>query len=159
MSDTALSDTALTTPTTPELTPPTPHFRTAAVFDLVHPETGPGFAEDHPVVEDLALRALLLERLAAGLPVLLSPALMHDVRNPAAGAVVPLNFRTDGAWIWTDTIAYYLEAYGLAPEPELLAHLSAPDYRPAPADQATVDRAAAFVLSPPAQDAPVWRVG
>ncbi|MCX5015110.1 hypothetical protein OG765_29725 [Streptomyces sp. NBC_00555] len=126
-----------------------PEFQLAAVFDHVDPVAGPGFAADHPSVEDPALLALLVERLNAGTPVLMTPVLMNDVLDPERRSEVPLNFRTDGRWVWTDTVAYYLEQYALAPEPGLLAHLGSPDYEvPAPLDRAVVERAAAFVLTP-----------
>ncbi|MGW2014949.1 hypothetical protein [Streptomyces sp. NPDC001927] len=129
--------------------PTTPEFRLAAVFDHVDPDTGPGFAVDHPAVEDPELLGLLVERLNAGTPVLVTPVLMDDVLNPERRAEVPMNFRTDGTWVWTDTVTYYLEQYALAPEPGLLAHLSSPDYAiPGPLDQEAVERAVAFVLTP-----------
>lgn len=126
-----------------------PDFQLASVFDHAGPETGPGFAVDHPVVEDPEQLALLVERLNAGTPVLVTPVLMDDVLDPSRVAEVPLNFRTDGRWVWTDTVTYYLEQYALAPEPGLLAHLKRPDYAaPGPLGQDVVERAAAFVLSP-----------
>ncbi|MDH6116828.1 hypothetical protein ABH930_000247 [Kitasatospora sp. GAS204A] len=139
----------------------TARFELAAVFDLVDPVTGPAFAEDHPVIEDEAGLEALVGYLGAGVPVLMTPTLMDDVVDPSRGAVVPMNFRTDGSWIWTDTVTYYLEEYGLAPEPGLLAHLrerGSFDWTP---DQETVERAAAFILTPPetADDEPVWRAG
>ncbi|MGW5848687.1 hypothetical protein ACWFQ8_12170 [Streptomyces sp. NPDC055254] len=126
-----------------------PEFQLAAVFDHVDPVAGPGFAVGHPSVDDPALRALLVERLNAGTPVLVTPMLMNDVLDPERPSEVPLNYRTDGRWVWTDTVTYYLEQYALAPEPGLLAHLSSPDYAiPAPLDRATVERAAVFALTP-----------
>lgn len=38
---------------------------------------------------------------------------------------MPAGFRTDGVWVWSDQIAYYLDRYGLAPEPALRQHLTA----------------------------------
>ncbi|GGY46448.1 hypothetical protein [Streptomyces omiyaensis] len=133
-----------------------PEFRLAAVFDHAGPETGPGFGLDHPVVEDPDLRALLVERLNAGTPVLMTPVLMDDVLDPSRVAEVPLNFRTDGRWVWTDTVTYYLEQYALAPEAGLLAHLDRPGYTaPGPLGQDVVERAAAFVLTPAPEGAEV----
>ncbi|RSS70774.1 hypothetical protein EF918_26950 [Streptomyces sp. WAC06614] len=133
-----------------------PEFRLAAVFDHVDPRTGPGFAPDHPSVEDPALRDLLVQRLDAGTPVLMTPMLMDDVLDPERRAEVPMNFRTDGRWVWTDTVTYYLARYALAPEPDLFAHLAAPDYdAAAPLARAVVERAVAFVLTPPPEGEPV----
>jgi hypothetical protein len=43
-------------------------------------------------------------------------------------AVVPMNFRTDGHWVWADAVAYYLRTYGLAPGADLLEHIRARQY-------------------------------
>ncbi|MFJ3902995.1 hypothetical protein [Streptomyces sp. NPDC090025] len=140
-----------------------PEFQLAAVFDHVDPVTGPGFADDHPVVADPDTLALLLRRLRAGAPVLVTPLLMDDSLNPERKAEVPMNFRTDGRWIWTDTVTYYLAEYGVAPEPGLLAHLSRPadeaDEADAAVDQETVERAVAFVLDPAQAGEPVHVLG
>ncbi|WP_030748957.1 hypothetical protein [Streptomyces griseus] len=139
---------------------PRPEFRLASVFDHADPVTGPGFATDHPVVEDPELHALLLERLTAGTPVLATPALMDDVLDASRVAEVPLTFRTDGRWVWTDTVTYYLEHYALAPDPELLAHLADPGYTvPGPLGQDVVERAAAFVLTPAPEGTEVRPLG
>ncbi|MER8041260.1 hypothetical protein [Streptomyces sp. NPDC094032] len=136
-----------------------PEFQLAAVFDHVDPVAGPGFAEDHPVVTDPDTLALLLKRLKAGAPVLVTPLLMNDALDAGRTAAVPMSFRTDGRWIWTDTVTYYLEEYGLAPEPGLLAHLRRPEEAASEGNgdvtQETVERAAAFVLDPSQAGEPV----
>src|SRR5262249_48154718 len=46
--------------------------------------------------------------------------------DPLAGDAVPrvpLSFRSDGAWVWSEAAAYYLGTYGVAPEMELLRHI------------------------------------
>ncbi|WP_371521988.1 hypothetical protein [Kitasatospora sp. NBC_01300] len=136
----------------------TEEFRLAAVFDVVDPVTGPGFAPDRPVVEDEEERAALVAYLRAGAAVLMTPMLMDDVFDADRRGVVPLNYRTDGEWIWTDTVTYYLEEYTVAPEPGLLAHLRERGTdRPEP-DAATLERAVAFILDPPEPAEAVWRV-
>ncbi|WP_285628691.1 hypothetical protein [Kineosporia sp. NBRC 101677] len=97
--------------------------RLARVFDEVDAKEGPRFADDHPVIDDLEELTRLLRYLGNGLPVLTTSATMSDILDPERPEVVPLSFRTDGQWVWTDTVTFYLEQYGLAPEPELLAHL------------------------------------
>ncbi|MEU5696228.1 hypothetical protein [Actinosynnema sp. NPDC020468] len=132
-------------------------FTLARVFDVVDPATGPGFAADHPRVPDEAERRNLVAYLESGARVLVTPTLLTDVVEPARGAVVPTNFLTDGTWVWTDTVTYYLEHHSLAPEPDLLAHVNAHLPTAAPVDAATAQRAVAFVLSPSDDAAPVWR--
>jgi hypothetical protein len=129
-----------------------PPFRIARVFDYAKPDTGPGFHPEHRVVTDAAEVDRLLEYLTSGSSVLHTTARSHDVIDSAAGQVVPTSFRTDGEWIWTDTVAYYLEQHGLAPDEELAAHIEArwqAGNTDAETDQETAIEAANFLLYPP----------
>jgi len=138
-----------------------PEFRVARVFDFADPVTGPGFAPGHAVIDDPARRDRLAGYLRGGHPVLMTTMRMNDVVDPAAGPAVPASFRTDGEWIWTDSVEYYLSRHGLAPDAELTAHIEAqidrgqtvPD-----TDRDTAIRAADFMLHPPAGQArtAVW---
>jgi hypothetical protein len=137
-------------------------FRLAPVFDHVDPVAGPTFALDRPVVSDARERTALLRRLDAGTTVLASPVLVDDVLDPSLGAVVPMDYRTDGVWIWTDAIAYYLRSYGLAPAAELRAHLAGPSNGvPRRPSREEAQAAFAFLLEPSDdEDAQVvWSVG
>jgi len=131
-----------------------PPFKIARVFDFAKPDTGPGFYPRHRVVTDFAERDRVLQYLTSGTPVLHTTARTRDVLDPAAGQVVPASFRTDGEWIWTDTVAYYLEQHSLAPDEELAAHISA-RWRAgefdAQTDEETAVVAADFLLYPPAE--------
>lgn len=124
-------------------------FRLAPVFDHVDPVTGPSFAPDHPVLDDAGLTALLLRRLEAGTVVLASPVLMKDVVDPTSGPTVPMNYCTDGEWIWADTVTYYLRTYGLAPAPALVGHLRNSGERSGPVSREAAEAAVAFLLAPP----------
>ncbi|WP_406207968.1 hypothetical protein OH807_35865 [Kitasatospora sp. NBC_01560] len=136
-------------------------FELAAVFDHVDPVTGPGFAPGHPRLAPGMEHAAVARYLHAGAPVLLTPMLMDDVVDRERRGVVPMGYRTDGQWIWTDTVTYYLDEYGLEPEPGLLAHVRARlDAPPAAPGPEVLERAVAFVLAPPEPaDAAVWSVG
>jgi len=133
-----------------------PPFRIARVFDFARPDTGPGFDPGHRVVTDPAERERLLEYLTSGTLVLHTTARTPDVLNPAAGQVVPGSFRTDGEWIWTDAVAYYLQQHDLAPDQELAAHIDA-RWRDgdldAETDYETAIEAANFLLDPPPEHA------
>jgi hypothetical protein len=140
----------------------TAEFTVAAVFDIVDPLTGPAFDENHPVIEDGDERDALVEFLASATAVLMTPSLMDDVLDPDRPESVPMNFRCDGRWIWTDTVTYYLHQYGLAPEPGLLAHvrerLAAGD-APEPLAPEVQERAVELLLTPPAAgQETVWEV-
>ncbi|WP_409495851.1 hypothetical protein [Amycolatopsis sp. cmx-11-12] len=135
-------------------------FTLARVFDVVDPETGPAFASDHPRVEDQEELQALVAYLAGGTPILVTPSLLDDVVDPDRTAVVPTNFVTDGEWIWTDTVTYYLERHGLAPEPRLLGHIRERGQVAGPVAADVVQRAVGFVLEPPSADRrPVWSAG
>jgi hypothetical protein len=127
-------------------------FRIARVFDFAEPGTGPSFHPAHRVVTDESERERVVTYLASGTPVLYLAARARDVVNPASGQVVPTSFRTDGEWIWTDTVTYYLEQYGLAPDEELAAHIDArwqAGNTSATTDSQTLVRAANFLLDAP----------
>jgi len=42
---------------------------------------------------------------------------------------------TDGTWLWNRGMRYYVHTYGIAPEPEFLAHMAACEYLAVPADE------------------------
>ncbi|MEU9339400.1 hypothetical protein AB0D49_40725 [Streptomyces sp. NPDC048290] len=148
---------ASTTDPTDAPAPPAPPFQLAAVFDGADPESGPWFDPEHPLIDDPELREQILAFLEAGDEVLFTPALMDDVLAPGLGAVVPLGYRTDGLWVWTESVAYYLREYGLAPEAGLLAHILDRGGPGTEVDEDTVRQAAEFILTPPDDDTgPFW---
>ncbi|OLE24322.1 MAG: hypothetical protein AUG49_13635 [Catenulispora sp. 13_1_20CM_3_70_7] len=68
-----------------------------------------------------------------------------DELDPRRPEVVPLSIRTDGRWVWSQSEAYRTGAYGLAPDPDLVAHVRRLDYRLPSVDGAVLDRAARLV--------------
>lgn len=58
---------------------------------------------------------------------------------------VPLNFRTDGTWIWAGAVPHYLRKYGLPPEPELIQHAASRNFRVGEVDEATQDLAVSII--------------
>jgi hypothetical protein len=95
--------------------------RTARVFDGDDPGTGLFFEPQHPRLDDQE-RDAVLRFLGDGRPVVMTPQLLPDIVDPERGQVVPMNYRTDGTWVWTDTVTYYLREHGLAPDELLLEH-------------------------------------
>ncbi|GAA3615686.1 hypothetical protein GCM10022419_121220 [Nonomuraea rosea] len=112
-----------------------PEISVARVFDGVR-DGVPYFLPDHPQVHD----PRLADYLRAGAAILSTTSVDVDRLDPARGAVVPLSFRTDGAWIWTDTITYYLEEHGIRPDEELCAHIAAQSFRCPAVDQAVAEQ-------------------
>ncbi|WP_433261105.1 hypothetical protein ACQPZF_25915 [Actinosynnema sp. CS-041913] len=118
------------------------------VFDGVDAEGGPVFDEDHPRIADPAERERVLAYLGGGELLLGSGDTMADVVAPERGRVVPMNYRTDGVWLWPDAVSYYLEHHDLAPDAPFLAHIYLTDQPPARLDAVTVHRALSHLLGP-----------
>ncbi|MET0495261.1 MAG: hypothetical protein ABW000_19240 [Actinoplanes sp.] len=116
-------------------------------FDSVDPQLGPQFHANHErLTDDEAARVLAY--LDGGEALLATTARENDILESSLGEVVPQSFRTDGTWIWTDAVSYYLRAYGLAPDQELLAHIRGRDYRIAALDDVSRHRAMVELFRP-----------
>ncbi|MGP3925686.1 hypothetical protein [Streptomyces sp. 8N616] len=137
---------------------PEPEITVAAVFDRVDERDGPSFEPGHALLEDEPERNRILAYLDSGELLLVTTALMDDVVDPPRGAVVPMSFRTDGTWIWTDTTTYYLREHLLEPDRGLLAHIRELGYRMPDVDGVAAHRALA-VLQQPTDEEPVWSYG
>ncbi|MGF1648032.1 MAG: hypothetical protein ACFCVF_14070 [Kineosporiaceae bacterium] len=95
----------------------------ADVFDRIDDDGQPSFDTDHPVVDDPDERQRLAAYLDAGAVLLTTTSLAVDVLDPDQRPVVPMTFRTDGTWVWTDALTYYLREHGIRPQQDLMAHL------------------------------------
>ncbi|XVV16080.1 hypothetical protein ACQP2X_17520 [Actinoplanes sp. CA-131856] len=122
--------------------PPAP-ISVARVFDSYDPVLGGQFAVDHPVLADGEEPAKVLAFLEGGAVLLATTAHEPDAFDAEAGPVVPISFRTDGHWIWTDAVAYYLRTYALSPDEELLAWMREHEFRVPEAGAVAVHRALA----------------
>jgi hypothetical protein len=99
---------------------------------------GPYFSGSHPSIDGPAQRQRIAGYLRAGAIVLRTTGLDRDVIDPSRGSVVPGSFRTDGRWVWSDAIEYYLTEYGLAPEEAFYAHIVACDCQCPPVSASAV---------------------
>ena len=70
---------------------------------------------------------------------------MKDVIAPGRRKSVPLSYRTDGSFIWSEAVAYYVQQHGLAPHPMLLAAIRRAEYRPPRPNYVALSRARAIV--------------
>lgn len=125
---------------------PDPGVRIAPVFDRVD-RAGPAMAPDHAVLASAELGPVAAY-LRAGELLVMTPALMDDVVDPAWRQVVSMNLRTDGHWVWCEASAYYLERYQLAPDAGLLDHMRAHAFAPPQVDGPGVYRALAALQRP-----------
>ncbi|MBO2463362.1 hypothetical protein [Actinomadura violacea] len=110
----------------------------------------PGLPEDRRrgALDDPDERARFAGLLAAGAVVLASDVLDMDERDPARGRIVPSTVRTDGAWLWTDRLTYYVREHGLAPQPEMRRHLAGPPPGPVTPERLDEIRAAMAYARP-----------
>ncbi|WP_308199653.1 TNT domain-containing protein [Saccharothrix sp. S26] len=114
-------------PPPPPVDPPQPPraFRTARVFDGAGPGGRPSVNRPPVAEADLDLLLSYLDRAPVAV---IGRGFDADVLNPDAPAVVPVAFQTDGLWIWPAAVGYYLRAYGVPPEPELVERAKALDF-------------------------------
>lgn len=75
-----------------------------------------------------AERAAVAAYLRGAPMVLACWGLDPDPFDPARPEVVPAHLRSDGRWVWPESLAYFAERYGVPPEPDLLAHIQEQGY-------------------------------
>ncbi|GLZ29451.1 hypothetical protein Lesp02_16410 [Lentzea sp. NBRC 105346] len=115
--------------------------RTARVYDGKNDE-GRIFVNRQPVEPHL-LEGLIAYLEAA--PVVLAARNYDTDEFSPTEQDVPLNFRTDGTWIWAGAVPHYLRKYGLPPEPELVAHAVSRNFQVGEVDEATQDLAVSII--------------
>jgi hypothetical protein len=115
------------------------------VFDSIDARHGPQFAADHPRLS-ADERVAVARYLYSADAVLRTTATMPDVMAPCGRKMVPLSYRTDGSFIWSEAVAYYADRYGLAPFSPLLEAIRRAGYRPPRPDGVARFRAEAVVL-------------
>ncbi|MBB5912893.1 hypothetical protein BJY24_001760 [Nocardia transvalensis] len=101
---------------------------------------------DRPPV-DPQLHEALLTYLEAAPVVLAARSLDIDEFAPD-DRDVPMNYRTDGTWIWSGSVPHYLRKHGLPPEPGLVDHIRARDFQLPEVDEHTKDRAVSVITGP-----------
>ncbi|MDT5026899.1 MAG: hypothetical protein QOE61_3325 [Micromonosporaceae bacterium] len=121
---------------------PDPVVQIAVLFDEVDPTHGPRFRPNHPTVDEQEW-SKLVDYLRGCEPLLLTTGRLVDVVDRARGKVVPLSYRTDGTWVWSDATTYYLEAHRLQPDPALVAHIRNQSHVPPVVDDVARHRAMA----------------
>lgn len=94
--------------------------RTPRVYDGLS-ESGRPVVNREPLPP--AERDQVLAYLEAAPVVLAARSYDADAFDHEREPSVPLNFRTDGTWVWPGAVAYYLREHEVAPDPALLAHI------------------------------------
>ena len=122
--------------------PTTGRPRLARVYDG-RDATGRPVVGDRPPL-DPELRESLLTYLESAPVILAARSLDPDEFSP--GEIdVPLNYRTDGTWIWAGSVPHYLRKHGLCPDPALVWHILDRDFRMASVDAATKNLAVSVI--------------
>ncbi|MFD3705578.1 hypothetical protein ACFWUP_20755 [Nocardia sp. NPDC058658] len=111
--------------------------RLAHVYDGRDADGRP-FADRPPVPHNL--QAPLLTYLESA-PIILSARGFDTDEFTTGDNDVPLNFRTDGTWIWAGAVPHYLRKHGLAPEPDLIQHIIDNEFHLTEVDERTRQRA------------------
>jgi len=117
--------------------------RFARLFDKRDASGDWTFDPDRPRVDDPAERARISAFLNDGKMIVRIVGHTDDRMDPTRGEVVPMSTHTDGTWLWNASVRYYLDTYGIAPEPDFLAHIAAHEYVPVQPDETTVRAALA----------------
>ncbi|WP_431885577.1 hypothetical protein [Micromonospora wenchangensis] len=116
---------------------PAGRVRVAATFDTLDATGNPTFGPDRPRLSTSEANRVA-GYLAAGVPLVTSPARVPDVVTP--GRTVPVDLLGDGRWIWSAATGHYLTRYRIAPDDGLLAAVRAAGYAPPDVDAVAVHR-------------------
>jgi hypothetical protein len=95
------------------------------------------------MLDDGVEKMQIIEYLKSAVAILFTTGTAPDRYEPDAGSPVPLSVRSDGDWVWSDAITYYLERHDVAPEHDLLDHIRRRHYRCAVLDTAGASTALA----------------
>lgn len=84
--------------------------------------------------------------LDAGSLVVRSPMNIGDALNPDSEVAIPVMWFTDGVWIWSAQVSYYLATYGLIFESELLDHIRSVGFQPVAVSDKVREQALSLLL-------------
>ncbi|MRH88615.1 hypothetical protein GFY24_14380 [Nocardia sp. SYP-A9097] len=119
-----------------------PHpLRMARVYDG-RDENGRPLANRSPVIPWFADDVLAYLESA---PVVLAARSFDTDEFAPEQRDVPLNFRTDGVWVWSGSVPHYLRKHGFPPETELVEHILARGCRVGEVDEAAKDAAVQLI--------------
>lgn len=87
----------------------------------------------------------ILTFLGGGTLVVRAAGRSEDWLAPDRPLVVPIGFRTDGSWLWSEELAFYLREHGVVPEPAFVTHMVRHGFAARPASDAEVRAAEALL--------------
>jgi hypothetical protein len=103
--------------------------RLARLFDGESPAGTPWFSPARLRIPEPVRRERLAAYLLGGRLVVRVAGRSPDPLDPDQGEPVSLSYRTDGVWVWPESLAHYLRVRGVAPELEFLCHIEERGYR------------------------------
>jgi hypothetical protein len=103
-------------------------FRFATVFDGVDDARRAVISAERGQLEEADERQRVLDYLAGGAVVVDSSTYGVDVLEPTRRYAVPATRRTDGTYVWSAAVEYYLRWHHVAPEPDFYRHIVAHGY-------------------------------
>ncbi|WP_297547614.1 TNT domain-containing protein [Amycolatopsis sp.] len=120
---------------------------------LRHARVVDAVTEGEPVVDRPELPAdvvpLVLQYLEREPAILVADGPEQDIFTPDAEPDVPASYHTDGTWTWPASVPHYLREHGVAPEPDLVAHIAGQQFQPPYVDLLVRRTAEADLLGQP----------
>lgn len=90
----------------------------------------------------------ILRFLQGGSLVLRAAGLAEDWLAPDRPRVVPIGYRTDGTWLWSEELTHHVREHRVLPERDFLEHMRSHRFVAAPATDAAVAEAAELLGAP-----------
>ena len=83
--------------------------------------------------------------LRAGVPLMRTTQKVPDVLSGSPAPIVPISIHTDGKYVWSMAVAYYVESHRISPGEEFLAHCARNGWTVPRLSDAEVKQGLAFV--------------
>jgi hypothetical protein len=89
---------------------------------------GPSIVENRGKLSGDAV-SRVVSYLRGGSTLATTGSMADDWFDPSRTDVAPLEVRTDGIWVWSGDLAYYVERYGVQVPHEMLTHMASRGWR------------------------------
>jgi hypothetical protein len=122
----------------------------AQLFDGVDTDGNPYFVSEHPKLDDPELRTNVIAFLSGGSVIRRTTIRDIDRIDNSRGRAVPMVTHTDGEWIWSSAMRYYVEQHRIAPAQDFLEYMISKKFEARIADEGEI-RAALDILHRKAQ--------
>ena len=110
----------------------------AQLFDGVDTDGNPYFVREHPKLDDPELRNNVVAFLSGGSVIRRTTMRDIDRIDGSRGRAVPMVTHTDGEWIWSSAMRYYVEQHRIAPTRDFLEHMISKNFEARLADEGEI---------------------